>query len=142
MKGIRIRPEQHGTRATLFDLEADIMEVVWSNEWSWFAVSQVRDALLTQRGIAYTTVMTTITRLHKKGVLRRKRDGRRYLYHPEHSRDGFVQAMASEVIDSLDAHGQEAAIALLVDRVSRADSDELERLEAMIRARRKELEGG
>jgi len=142
MKGIRIRPEQHGTRATLFDLEADIMEVVWSSDWEWFAVSQVRDRLLESRDIAYTTVMTTINRLHKKGHFDRQRDGRRHLYHAKYSRDAFNQAMAIEVLDSFDAGSQDAAIALLVDRVSRADGDELARLEKMIRARRKELESG
>lgn len=142
MKGIRIRPEKHGIRATLFDLEADIMEVVWSREWSWFAVSEVRDALLEDRDIAYTTVMTTITRLHDKGLLERRRDGRRYLYAPKYSRAAFAQAMATEVLDSLDAGGQAAAMALLVERVSRADEDELERLERMIRNKREALKRG
>lgn len=142
MKGIRIRPEQHGTRATLFDLEADIMEVVWSSDWTWFAVSQVRAELLKKRDIAYTTVMTTIVRLQKKGMFDRKPDGRRHLYRAKYSRDAFTQAMATEVFDSFDAGSQDAAIALLVDRVSRADTDELARLEKMIRARRKELKGG
>jgi predicted transcriptional regulator len=142
MKGIRIRPEKHGVRATLFDLEADIMEAVWSSDWSWFSVSQVRDQLLQRRDIAYTTVMTTVTRLHKKGLLRRRRDGRRYLYRTKYSRDALAQAMATEVLDSLEAGGQDAAMALLVDRVSRADADELARLEDMIQARRKELKRG
>jgi predicted transcriptional regulator len=142
VKGIRIRPEKHGTRATLFDLEADIMEAVWSSDWSWFSVSQVRERLLEHRDIAYTTVMTTVARLFDKGLLRRRRDGRRYLYRTKYSREAFAQTMATEVLDSLDANSQEAAIALLVDRVSRADVDELNRLEAMIEARRKELERG
>ena len=142
MKGIRIRPEQHGIRASLFDLEADIMEAVWSSDWAWFSVADVREALLEERDIAYTTVMTTVSRLHVKGLLRRRRDGRRYLYRVKHSRDAFTKMMARDVLESLDAGGQEAAMALLVDRVSRADVDELKRLEKMIRARRKELERG
>jgi predicted transcriptional regulator len=140
MKGFRIRPEKHGTRAALYDLEADIMEVVWSRDWSWFAVSQVRDELLAKRDIAYTTVMTTVARLHDKGLLRRRREGRRYLYESKLGRDAFAQAMAGEVLDGLDS--QDAAIALLVDRVSRADEGELSRLETMIKARRAELKRG
>lgn len=142
MKGIRIRPEQQGIRASLFDLEADIMEAVWASDWAWFAVSDVRDALLESRDIAYTTVMTTVVRLRDKGLLRRRRDGRRYLYHAKLSRDAFTRAMARDVLDSLDADSQGAAMALLVDRVSRADGDELAQLEKIIRARRKELTSG
>lgn len=142
MKGIRIRPEKHGTRATLFDLEADIMDVVWRSEWSWFAVSQVLDELLTNRDIAYTTVMTTVSRLYKKDLLRRRRDGRRYLYEAKYSRDEFAQAMASEVLACLGPSSQATAMALLVERVSDADADELTRLEKMIRTRRKELKRG
>lgn len=139
MKGIRIRPEQHGIRASLFDLEADIMEAVWSSDWAWFSVADVREALLEERDIAYTTVMTTVSRLYDKGLLRRRKDGRRYLYRAKLSREAFTQTMARDVLDSLDASSQNAAMALLVDRVSRADADELRRLEKMIRARRKEL---
>ncbi len=138
MKGIRIRPEKHGVRATLFDLEADIMEAVWSSDWSWFSVSDVRQALLRSRAIAYTTVMTTVTRLHDKGLLRRRRDGRRYLYRAAYDREAFLQAMAGEVLDSLEAGSRDAAMALLVDRVARADAGALERLEKMVRAMRRE----
>ncbi len=139
MKGIVIRPEEKGSRATLFDLESDILEVVWTNGLPWFAVSQVRPVLLLEREVAYTTIMTTVSRLQKKGLLERKRDGRRYLYRARYSRQEFAQTMASEVLDSLAVSSQEAAIALLVDRVSRADGDELDRLEQMIRARKREL---
>jgi len=101
MKGIRIRPEQHGTRAA----------------------------------------MTTITRLHDKGLFDRRAGGRRHLYRAKYSRDAFTQTVASKVLDSFDAVSRDAAMALLVDRVSCVDADELARLEQMIRARRKELRG-
>ena len=142
MKGIRIRTEQQGTRATLFDLEADVMEVVWEQGWPWFAVSKVLAVLQQSRSIAYTTVMTTVSRLHDKGLLERKRDGRRYLYQTRYSQEELAQAMASEVLDCLGPGSQQAAMALLVDRVSRADVAELERLEQMIRERREELKRG
>jgi len=142
MSNQRIRPGQEGIRATLFDLEADIMEIVWASDWTWFAVTQVRIQLLGSRSIAYTTVMTTVARLFKKGVLERRRDGRRFLYHACHTRVGFVQRVADKVLGHVGEGGQDAAMALLVDRVSQADSEELERLEAMIAARREALKGG
>ena len=75
MKGIRFRPDQEGLRAALFDLEADIMEVVWSKGWQEFAVADVQHELERERDIAYTTVMTTVSRLHEKGLLDREREG-------------------------------------------------------------------
>lgn len=140
MKGIRIRPEHDGLRASLFDLEADIMEIVWSAGWKSFAVSDVHERLADDRDIAYTTVMTTITRLFDKGLLARERDGRRYLYRPEMTRDAFLRTMAREVLGTLLDAGLDEAEALLLERVSEADADHLDRLEAMIRARRKELD--
>lgn len=140
MKGIRFRPEKKGLRAALFDLEADIMEVVWSKGWQEFAVADVQRELERGREIAYTTVMTTISRLHDKGLLHRARDGRRYAYTPAMTRDEFAESMARELLGSLSGLGHEQALALLVDQVAESDADELRKLEAMIRKRRKELD--
>lgn len=140
MKGIRIRPEQQGLRAALFDLEADIMETVWAKGWQEFTVADVHRELERHREIAYTTVMTTVARLHEKGLLSRARDGRRYVYKPEMDRAEFTEAMARELLGSLSGLGHEQAMALLVDQVAESDADELKRLEALIRRRRKELE--
>lgn len=139
MKGIRYRPEKEGLRAALFDLEADIMEVVWSKGWSEFAVGDVLRELERSRDIAYTTVMTTVGRLHAKGLLDRVRDGRRYLYQPLMSREEFNESMAKELLGSLSGIGHEQAMALLVDQVAESDGNELRRLEAVIRKRKKAL---
>lgn len=141
MKGIRFRPEQEGLRAALFDLEADIMEVVWSKGWTDFAVADVQRELERTREIAYTTVMTTVSRLHEKELLERVRDGKRYIYRPAMSREQFSESMARELLGSLSGLGQEQAMALLVDQVAESDADELKKLEALIRKRKQELDG-
>jgi predicted transcriptional regulator len=140
MKTARIRPGKSGIRAVLFDLEADIMEIVWSKGWDRFAVSQVHGELERQRDIAYTTVMTTVDRLFAKELLTRTRQGKRYQYRPVMTRQEFCCVMAQEIFESLPDLGRETALALLVDRVSEADEEELDSLEALIRAKRQELE--
>lgn len=140
MRGIRIRPEQTGLRTALFDLEADIMDIVWRQAWDAFTVSDVHRELERERPIAYTTVMTTVSRLHDKELLARARDGKRYVYRPRMGREEFQRAMARELLASLPEVGREEAVALLVDRVSEADAAELARIEALIRKRRRELE--
>ena len=140
MKGLVLRPEEEGTRVALFDLEADVMDVVWNDELESFTVADVHVRLAQGRSIAYTTVMTTVSRLFDKGVLDRERQGRRYRYRPRYSRDQLTTAVAREVLDSLEASSAASAVALLAERVSRADEDQLAALEAMIRKRRDEID--
>lgn len=137
MKGIRIRPEKQGLQAVLFDLEAEIMELVWSRGWARFSVQDVVDGLSCQRELAYTTVLTTVRRLYDKGLLGRERDGRRYLYRPQLDRRQFHQQLAQALMQSLPPAGREAALATLVDQVADDDAEALGRLEAMIRERRR-----
>lgn len=135
----RIRKGQDGAAIRLHDLEAEIMDVVWSRGLSDFAVSEVLEVLERRREIAYTTVMTTLVRLHEKDVLVRRRDGKRYLYAPRCSREEFVQATVREVLESLGSAAGRDVLALLVETASAADEESLDELERMIRQRRREL---
>lgn len=113
------------------------MDVVWTRGLTSFSVNDVLSVLEKQREIAYTTVMTTLGRLHDKGLLSREREGKRYLYAPVRSREQFLENTAREVLDG--AVGERRALAMLVERVSESSSSELDELEAVIRRRRKEL---
>ena len=135
----RIRKGQDGAAIRLHDLEAEVMDVVWSRGLREFAVSDVLETLERRRDIAYTTVMTTLVRLHEKGVLERRRDGKRYLYTPRYSREEFVQATVREVLESLGNAAGRDVLALLVETASSADEAALDELERMIRRRRREL---
>jgi predicted transcriptional regulator len=110
------------------------MDVVWSKKLERFAVADVLAVLSKKRTIAYTTVMTTVARLHDKGLLRRERAGKRYLYSPVMGREDFLHHTAREVLDELGS--SQRALALLVDTVARADAGTLDELERLIRARR------
>ena len=113
------------------------MDVVWGRRLSSFAVGDVLAVLETERDIAYTTVMTTVTRLFDKGLLRRERDGKRYLYSPKLSREDFLRSTAREVLDG--AIGGQQAMAMLAEKVSEASAGELDDLEALIQKRREAL---
>jgi predicted transcriptional regulator len=79
------------------ELEAVIMERLW--EWGRPAlVREVVDDLARDRSIAYTTVMTVMENLHRKGWLRRQRDGRAWRYEPTGSRSGYTAALMSEAL--------------------------------------------
>lgn len=134
----RLRSGKKGLELRLHDLEATIMDVVWGKQLASFAVGDVLAILEKQRDIAYTTVMTTVTRLYEKGILERERDGKRYLYSPKLSREEFLQSTAREVLD--EAVGGHQAMAMLAEKVSEASAGELDDLEALIQKRREELD--
>ena len=134
----RIRSGKKALEVRLHELEAAIMDVIWTRKLTRFCVGDVLSELSRQRTIAYTTVMTTLARLHDKGLLERERDGKRYLYTPKASRQEFLESTARDVLDR--AVGEHTAMALLIERVSEASDAELDELEALIRQRRRELD--
>ena len=134
---MRLRAGKKGLELTLHELEASIMDVVWSRSLLGFAVADVLAVLEREREIAYTTVMTTITRLYDKGLLERTRDGKRYLYSPRLTREQFLESTARTVLDQ--AVAAPRAMAMLAEKVSEASIGDLDELEALIQKRREEL---
>lgn len=133
----RVRQGKRGLELRLHELEAAIMDVVWGRHPEPFTVAEVHGVLERRRDIAYTTVMTTVSRLFDKELLDRTKEGKRYVYRAKLSREGFLEATAREVLDG--ALGGQQAIAMLAEKVSEASAGELDALEALIRQRREEL---
>ena len=79
------------------ELEAVIMDRLW--EWGRPAlVREMVDELGKDRPLAYTTVMTVMENLYRKGWLRRERDGRAWRYEPTGSRSGYTAALMSDAL--------------------------------------------
>ncbi len=119
-------------------LELAVMEIVWARE-----ESNVRDvAARLERPLAYTTVMTTLDRLYKKGLLERRKLDRAFVYFARLSRREWEQQQAGELVAGLLAnpkHSNEVLISCLVDAVGQHDEALLDQLEEQIRAKRKAL---
>ena len=63
------------------------MDVLWSSEDDhWLTVREVHGSLAAHRDLAYTTVMTVLDRLARKGLVRQQRDGQAYRYQAQASR--------------------------------------------------------
>jgi predicted transcriptional regulator len=88
----------------LGELERAVMEVLWDHAEP-MVVRDVARALA-ERELAYTTVMTVLDRLTKKGFVRRHRDGRAWRYVPTASREGYV---AQLMLDALALTGDRTA---------------------------------
>jgi predicted transcriptional regulator len=95
----RLTPDSQGLEKLLGPLEVRIMRIIWQQER--VTVKQVHGQLAPQHDIAYTTVMTTMSRLAEKGILSRQRQGLAYFYAPAISEDAFVARMVDQVISSL-----------------------------------------
>lgn len=106
----------------LGELEAAVMDRLWS--WNRpTSVREVLDDLNNTRELAYTTVMTVMDNLHRKGLLARDRDGRAYRYRPVTSREEYT----AQLMEAALAAGGDRTAALLrfVDRMDRAEATAL-----------------
>lgn len=122
----------------LWPLELAVMEVVW--EHGEMSVSDV--ATLLGRPLAYTTVMTTLVRLHTKGWLTRRKRKRLFLYSARIPRSEWEWKCASVFMTgflSARVLGNGQLISCFVDAFE-YDEGMLDRLEEKIRQRRLELE--
>lgn len=123
---------------TLGTLDRKVMEEAWRCK----EVS-VRDVVQTfDEQTAYTTIMSTLDRLHKWGLLGRRKQGRAYLYRPRVSREQMEQSVAKNVIDGLldsGAVGAEPILACIVDAVSELDRETLDELDRLVKEKRREL---
>jgi predicted transcriptional regulator len=107
----------------LGELEAVIMDRLW--EWGRPApVREVLDDLRKDRTIAYTTVMTVMENLHRKGWLRRHRDGRAWSYEPTGSRSGYTAALMSDALAT--SADRRTALAHFVLQMSPHDAELLQ----------------
>jgi predicted transcriptional regulator len=121
----------------LGELEAVIMDRLW--DWGSPAlVREVLDDLRKDRQIAYTTVMTVMENLYRKGWLRRHRDGRAWRYEPTGSRSGYTAALMSDALAT--STDRRTALAHFVLQMSPHDADLLR--QALDQARPSPEEGG
>lgn len=123
---------------TLGHLESTVLEILWNR-----GESSVHDVIdLLSRPLAYTTVMTTLDRLYKKGLLDRRKAERAFLYSPRLSRQEWQQKRAGDFLAKFLAEPQpssELLISCLVEAVGRHDQSLLDELERKIRLKRREL---
>jgi predicted transcriptional regulator len=119
--------------------EREVMSVLW--ELGAASVQQVATRLST--GLAYTTVMTTLDRLFRKGLLRREKQNRAFIYSPVLSPQDVAGRRAAEMIRRFFTEsnmGPEVLISCLVDAVHQYDTELLDRLDTRIRSARAQIE--
>lgn len=117
------RPRRRGSEGTntfLGPLETAVMERLWKRRTA--TVRDVVDDLSRSRSLAYTTVMTIMTRLHAKGLLTRDRDGKTYVYRPAFSRDEHRARLSRDLVRGLVDEFGDVALAQFTAELDSVDS--------------------
>ena len=117
-------------------LEARVLDALWELG----RPATVRDLQPQFPAAAYTTLMTTLDRLHRKGVLDREKAGRAFVYRQRWSRQDLVARLAGEQLGALLAPDPalQPLVSFFVDAVTRRDTEVLDELERLIARRRED----
>lgn len=118
----------------LGELEQAVMDAAWRS-----SPLSVHDAgqMLAERGLAYTTLMTTMDRLFKKGLLAREKRGHAFLYRPAIDRDAFERRLVAAILESLPTASKEALLSGFLDYAT-TDDQTLSTLERLLADRKRE----
>ena len=132
------RPPRDLLRARLGTLERRVIEIVWDSD-----EVTVRDVHARLDGkVAYTTVMTTLDRLFKKGLLSRTKRARAFAYSAVASREELDSIVANDVVSGLLSNEGPAPLPFLsnlVDAVGERDRELLGELERLVKSKRRQL---
>lgn len=126
-----------GSRPQLGPFERQVLQRLWSR-----GSATVRELLADGKiHQAYTTVMTTMDRLYKKGLLDRVVEGRAFRYTPRHTPEELQRATALESIRQLLGSGEASSLPLsyLVEALSAHDAQLLDDLQLMVERKLREL---
>jgi BlaI family transcriptional regulator, penicillinase repressor len=133
------RPKPSGLASLFGALELRVLDALWRRGGEL----AVRDLQPEFPGAAYTTLMTTMDRLHRKGVLERRKIGRAFAYRPMSSRQELESGLVTRALQPLlQGDGAQPILSFFVEEVSRQDDRLLDELERLVREKRRKQEGG
>lgn len=113
-------------------LEKEIMEIVWLSQTP-ISVKLVHEIIIKQRKAAYTTIMTIMGRLTSKGLLKRKGEGKAYLYQPVYSKDKFLTKASQQIIKNFVTNFGDAAVAHFAQEIEKIPEDKRKKLLEMLK---------
>jgi predicted transcriptional regulator len=119
----------------LGELEHGVMRCLWKSTEA-LSVREVQARIRRRPGLAYTTVLTVLDRLHDKGFVSREKDGRAFRYRPRQSEAEWLGDRAARVL-ATDAGSDRAVLAAFIASADRADPALLDELSELIEYHRR-----
>jgi predicted transcriptional regulator len=133
------RSQPSGLASHFGALELRVLEAMWRRDGE----AAVRDLQPEFPAAAYTTLMTTMDRLHRKGVLERRKVGRAFVYRCISSREALESVLVTRALQPLlQGATAEPILSFFVEEVSRQDDRLLDELERLVREKRRQQESG
>ena len=114
-------------------LERSVLDVLWSDVDAEWSVRAVLDAV--GEPLAYTTIATVLDRLFEKGRVEREKHGVAWRYRAARTREQALAAEVGRVFERAEGASEPLLVAFL-DQVEQVDPEALDRLEALLAARR------
>ncbi len=121
---------------SLGELQLLVLSALWESA-APLSVRNVLQRVKRKPPLAYTTVLTVLTRLHAQNVVVREKQGRAFYYRPRVSREQWTGQRAADELAAAGGPPNQAVLAAFLDSAERADPALLERLSALIAARRR-----
>ena len=136
---MHFRSKPSGLASLFGALELRVLDAMWRHGGE----VAVRDLQAQFPASAYTTLMTTMDRLHRKGVLERRKVGRAFAYRAVSSRDELESGLVTRALQPLlRGANAEPILSFFVEEVSRQDDRLLDELERLVREKRRQLNEG
>jgi predicted transcriptional regulator len=126
-------PNQDGVPPRLHDLEAEVMDEMWRVDEA--PVRAVMDALNARaaKERKYTTIMTVMARLDRKGLLTRRREGMSDVYRAALSREEYREARARDEVGALVDEYGDVALAHFARQMAQLDPKRRQQLRRLAR---------
>lgn len=102
-----------------------MLETLWAADEEPLTVREVHGALAGSRDVAYTTVMTVLDRMSRKGLVEQQREGRAYRYRALSSRSEMTAELMRDTLGEFAEADRHAALVAFVGDASEADREAL-----------------
>lgn len=129
-------PDKKGLHKILGVLEAEIMEILWKRKK--MTVHEVHKKIQARRPIAYTTVMTVMSRLAEKGLLERVKEGGAFIYRTTLSKEQFTSLTLKKIINEIVEDFSTPALSYFVELLEDTHSDKIAGLAKLVEQKRRD----
>jgi predicted transcriptional regulator len=120
---ITFNSSEQGLEKIIGRLERSILDILWENQG--IPGREIHQRMLNERKLAYTTTLTILDRMVKKGSALRKKEGSLFLYYPSMKKEEFEQRVASTMIRGIYEMAPSPAISAFVEILSSMDESEI-----------------
>ncbi len=127
----KLNEKEMGLNAIFGELEAKIMEILW--EMGPLKGKIIHQEITKEKKLAYTTILTVLDRLSKKGFIEKIQKPHSIIFIPTVKKEEFKKFLVKQLINSAVNISNELAISTFADTFSKIDPKELEKISKLIK---------